>query len=1024
MKYTTQIRVWSQDGTNQYILDLKDAEPISLNFSFTDIKDFATKSTWSRQFRIPATEINSSVFGFIHEPNIVESSFNPKKKIRAQILVESIPIMNGYIQFKGSYKTQGTDIEYDIIFFGDVLDFLKKVGDKDLKDTIAPFLQEEYPLIMSFNQLGAWQTDIINIGLTDRGNRWVGMVDDSTTRSIYSWDFQDVIKFNDLTPFIQARYIFDKILEISGCKVKEAESSTLLVQLGRMYIPWTSKSNTMQSIGNPETAKFRFLGFSGGNTLTNADFSLYSDPSGAYVWISSLPLMNEDYDPGNNISSNIYVVPFNGNYNIQAKIRSKVDIVGAEIVGFYIGFKIYHALTGQTEIIANPYVSQQILFDNASGQYILNNYQDAYSSLPNPNDWNGMMTLNGGDTIEVITIYDYAYYSIPPLLPWGGTLTFDNDSFFRCEVVEKPAYGPDVVIDWVANAPEKFKLIDFMKSIIQMFNLLVIPDRFDSSSVAFIPIMEYLNNGEYKDWTSKMNLFKDVVIKPIGDYQALSNKWTYKESGDYHNNLYKSQGRVYGRLELIDPDNDFATSESKVEIQFASTPLALIDGTDYAIPKFWNEQGAYLVPIPRILYFTENQISVHMLDDVNNVVYNGVLFNLFSHYSDPVPTLDSYDLNFGQEIPLHYMISTPYKTLYSLYWNDYLIQLYSSESRIMEAYFDLDLSDIFSFKYNDFIFIQDSYWRILDIGDYQVGTTESTLVKLMKIINVKALCLNKPGLYINTDGSVPFVDSDGNPVLPSEECCSAYNYFWNGGKCYAILRDGDGGVKPNTDGKQIKIVSVLGTGDTKNQVGIITPNNDIKVGNDNLLMNASSSIIESNNSGSIITGDNHIVEANQGAVLVSGSSSEVKNPGSTTGVNGDYRGEFQYGKMGLTAKGNLGSSLATIALYLDNQESCKMPDDCIWSVRVQITLAVISGGISESLSGEYAFSWQSVGGSCSEVGNNVLSEISSSSLSISFNNSSPSPGQMAMRFSVTGASSYPIDVAIIGTLNYTQYSYV
>jgi hypothetical protein len=45
-------------------------------------------------------------------------------------------------------------------------------------------------------------------------------------------------------------------------------------------------------------------------------------------------------------------------------------------------------------------------------------------------------------------------------------------------------------------------------------------------------------------------------------------------------------------------------------------------------------------------------------------------------------------------------------------------------------------------------------------------------------------------------------------------------------------------------------------------------------------------------------------------------------------------------------------------------------------------------------------------------------------MSIVFSNSSPFAGTMALRFSVTGAPSYPIDVAVVGALNYTQYSYV
>ena len=60
--------------------------------------------------------------------------------------------------------------------------------------------------------------------------------------------------------------------------------------------------------------------------------------------------------------------------------------------------------------------------------------------------------------------------------------------------------------------------------------------------------------------------------------------------------------------------------------------------------------------------------------------------------------------------------------------------LYSPEGRIMEASFALDLKDIVSFKFSDKIWIQDSYWRILEVNDYKVGMYESTQVKLLKFL--------------------------------------------------------------------------------------------------------------------------------------------------------------------------------------------------------------------------------------------------------------------------------------------------
>jgi hypothetical protein len=53
----------------------------------------------------------------------------------------------------------------------------------------------------------------------------------------------------------------------------------------------------------------------------------------------------------------------------------------------------------------------------------------------------------------------------------------------------------------------------------------------------------------------------------------------------------------------------------------------------------------------------------------------------------------------------------------------------------MECYLNLNEVDILNFKFNDEIFIKDTYWRILKIQNYQVGELASTKVTLLKVID-------------------------------------------------------------------------------------------------------------------------------------------------------------------------------------------------------------------------------------------------------------------------------------------------
>jgi hypothetical protein len=54
--------------------------------------------------------------------------------------------MEGNIQWKASYTQQGKISEYEIVFFGNVIDFFKNIGDADFKNYIAVELQDEFPI--------------------------------------------------------------------------------------------------------------------------------------------------------------------------------------------------------------------------------------------------------------------------------------------------------------------------------------------------------------------------------------------------------------------------------------------------------------------------------------------------------------------------------------------------------------------------------------------------------------------------------------------------------------------------------------------------------------------------------------------------------------------------------------------------------------------------------------------------------------------------------------------------------------
>ena len=77
----------------------------------------------------------------------------------------------------------------------------------------------------------------------------------------------------------------------------------------------------------------------------------------------------------------------------------------------------------------------------------------------------------------------------------------------------------------------------------------------------------------------------------------------------------------------------------------------------------------------------------------------------------------------------------------------------------MIRYFYLDEIDISQFKFNDEIFIEDSWWRIIEISNYQVGAKASVKVTLVNIVLTNRRELSACGYspQLDTDGSILYV---------------------------------------------------------------------------------------------------------------------------------------------------------------------------------------------------------------------------------------------------------------------------
>ena len=987
----TALIIYSQGDNVPTLVDLYENETIALQFNFSDIKDLKPRGSYSRTFRIPATQTNEKIFGFIQENTYQFASFNPKRKLNAIITVDTIPILEGNCQFKACYTSNGEVSEYEIVFFGNVVDFFKNIGDNDFKGYISTQLQTDYNYTVEYDSISTFnaETDIY-LSLTDRGQNWVGNVDDANSRCINSTNKNVAAKAGELTPFVSARYIFNKIIELSGFQLG-SNSGTLTDELDFMYITWTSEAGQIQQGGgNPETAKFKLSGYSPYETFVVGDFA-NETINGFTNSVYHLPTLNITSDPGSNITGNVYTAPFSGNYKFNMFVTAQVD---AETLAEIKLRFVKTDLLGNKTFINSTGGLDFSWFDNEGNDIFYIN-EDRLGSNQTSN-----VFLETGETIEAVFVQlepQWTYWT-------GFTGTFTIKSVvFEANEITKPLYGN--VIDWSANAPI-MKCSEFMDSLFKMYNLVVIPNKVNQKEIDFIPFTEYISQGVSKDWTPLLDISKDITLTATTDYQARKNTWTYKSSSDLFNMLYNTQGsRVYGRLELVDPQNDFATDEQNIELYFGSTPIVPIKATSYAIPKFVNDQYQYSAPNPRILYKTGETMNFNVYNDTTTGV-NQVTAYMFSHYSDFLPDITSRDLNFGQETPLCEVSSIPYKTLYARYWNEYIENIYAPDARVLEAFFSLEFADIYNFNFNDKIFIKDSYWRILSISDYVVGTQDTVKVTLIKQVTAEPDCLLTPS-SINSSGAVVFVDADDNPADATEICCEVYNYNWIDGGCYAFSYDSDGTGKPKS--AQLNTDKILANPPQENKSGlVVTDNNFVGFGNDN----------------SIVIGSGNRLDSGLDSVFVMGYNSNVLNGGATIGSAGSYSGEMQNGLIPVWGKGDFTNDTTSITLAAYGSTYINMPDDSVWLVKLRLMVGQVGALIDASVSGEYNLHIAQSGGTISLKN---VTTIDETPIDIDGNfviDLDVVGSTFAILVLLDNATSYPYNsINISGQLTYTQYHY-
>jgi hypothetical protein len=433
--------------------------------------------------------------------------------------------------------------------------------------------------------------------------------------------------------------------------------------------------------------------------------------------------------------------------------------------------------------------------------------------------------------------------------------------------------------------------------------------------------------------------------------QKAKFQFTYTASEDVTAKPYKTVNRIYGDYEevgyTINPNtepSDFALGDQKIQLVTRSTPSGVINGSGYVMPLFYNDNLEFVAPGPRCL-FEAGTVNIKLFKDTTNTVVTEAI-PVLNNYSQVNADIDDEDLNWAPEVPPHPIITNPYNNLFNKYWRSYMNALYSPDARIMEASFALDLKDILTFKFSDKVWIQDSYWRILEINDYKVGNYESTKVKLLKIVEETEDCSGTP-VSVSVNGEVNFEDANGDPIASTQDCCSRYSYNWDEANaiCWAFTLNGNRPLPPTTGNATNPAPRIIKTArQTRSIVNSTIDGESVSIidGNKNMLAVGENLTLTKDVQGSSILGKN--VYTNLPGIHVGGGYRDGV-------VSTTYSGWAQFGQFVLQKKFDVVTSGDVFDLDIEGVagQYIEIADDTAWSVVMNVTIKDTFGGVETSL---------------------------------------------------------------------------
>ena len=754
-----QLQVRNGELYDWYELELSEGAAIPLTYSFADPEKLMSREApYSGTFLLPFSNINNDFFENYFMIDLSQGSwssdvFRPENPVQCTLLNDGVALIEGVLQLLSVSKTGQT---YECAISGGAGDLFTQMGNTKLRDVFANPTLYRYDNT-SANVIASWTGDItdgnvgagvIRIPLVDKalsqGGRLYG--DNGVDEGLYASNY---LPATHLLPFMQIDHIFRKILSAFGFSLSSTFMSTSV---------WT---NLYMSLGNGANGlkTTPYYGFKAGIT---SDISVGAN--GSFVLPFNTTSLTGLYDPDNNFdeTSFSFIVPS----DMFAVFDFSFYIDNSSQVGLWSQMTI-ELVSGDTSLMAKTF--------------------NWVSTTPTLEPFT--FTMSQSEFLE----QDMEIQVIVSTYMSGCDIVADPDkTFFRWLSYESTPISGEPV-DTIANMPD-ITCAAFVKDLVQRYNLTILPST-SPQQLILEPLSDYIATGDVLDWSEKLDHSQPFIVKPATELRSKDITFNDGVDKDWPNQYqFNEYGTPLGQY-AFRSDDTYAVGTHQNSSVFGAVAIQQlptadwnsVDANSIIYPRLFGESNGAQIPVahkPKIVYWNGTQTTGGQSIYIGNTLtalYGCVTpFHTLPITDTTQSTYWRHTLKQASGSPL---IGQNYALgLAKTYWSEYLQQIYSEDARLILCQIAITPADMNLLTFDDRIFIDGIYYRVIEISGYNPVDPKPTPVKLMKLIDIGSVTLfpteqcSLNYVSSNIDGTTNWVDAAGVSANPTLECCEAEGF--------------------------------------------------------------------------------------------------------------------------------------------------------------------------------------------------------------------------------------------------------